>query len=180
MARNANISKSNLQLTLEDIAKSFKYRNKSLKLLFSNSNPNFSKDFQDLVNTSEEVIKTELKNELREIEKDACLNLLASIEAKFRLDYIIRCKNKHKDEISREFRSKYLKKGTRISLEKEILDTWKKSQLAPTAIISNLIGAFKYRHWLAHGRYWVFRDNKYDFLGLYILAEEIDSLPLKS
>ena len=38
----------------------------------------------------------------------------------------------------------------------------------------DLKGAFKFRHWLAHGRYWDpnLGRKKYDFQSLYALAEE--------
>jgi len=40
-------------------------------------------------------------------------------------------------------------------------------------LINALQGAFKYRHWLAHGRYWVPKyGQKYDFDSVYVLARE--------
>jgi hypothetical protein len=41
-------------------------------------------------------------------------------------------------------------------------------------VIGDLKGAFKYRHWLAHGRYWEPKlGQKYDYYSVYILAESI-------
>lgn len=171
------LSKSNQHLSSEEIADIFSYREKSLKLLFSIRNPNFQNDF---VGYNAEEINNELKEQLDEVEKDACLNLLASIEALFRLDYAIRCEERHKDDISRKFREAFAEKQYRISLEDEILDEWNDLPYIASSIISNVKGAFKYRHWLAHGRYWTYKSTQYDFFGLYNLALQINGLPLKS
>lgn len=171
------VSKSNLQLTKEEVADSYNFREKSLRILFSEKNPQFDLDFTGF---SEDEVKEELAKQLDEIEKDACMNLLACIEAKFRLDYIIRCEGKHKDEISRKFRELFADYQYRISLEDGILEEWKNSPEIPPSVISNIKGAFKYRHWLAHGRYWTYKSNTYDFWGLYMLATQVDSLSFKS
>lgn len=43
--------------------------------------------------------------------------------------------------------------------------------------ISELITAFKYRHWLAHGRYWEPKLGRiYDYYSLYDLAYEMENL----
>jgi hypothetical protein len=171
------VSKSNLHLTKEEVADSYNYREKSLRIFFSDKNPQYDLDFTGL---SENEVKEELKKQLDEIEKDACMNLLACIEAKFRLDYIIRCEDKHKDEISRKFRELFAEYQYRLSLEDGILEEWKNSPEIPSSVISNIKGAFKYRHWLAHGRYWTYKSIKYDFFGLYNLATQVDLLSLKS
>lgn len=174
MAKRA--SKSNEQITITEVAEIFSFREKSLNLYFSNENPEFINSFTGY---TEKEIKTELEEQIEEAEKDACLNLLACIEARFRIDYIIRCENKHKDEISRKFRSLFSDYQYRIPLERGILEEWKNSTEISSSIISNIKGAFKYRHWLAHGRYWTYKSSKYDFYGMYSLAEQIDELPLQ-
>ena len=171
------LSKSNQHLSSEEIADIYSYREKSLTLLFSKRNPNFPNDFNGF--TMKE-INNELEEQLNEVEKDACLNLLASIEAKFRLDYAIRCEERYKDDISRRFREAFAEKQYRISLEDVILDEWGDLPEITSSIISNVKGAFKYRHWLAHGRYWTYKSTKFDFFGLYNLALQVNGLPLKS
>lgn len=39
-----------------------------------------------------------------------------------------------------------------------------------------LVDAFKYRNWVAHGRYWHFKDNpnKFTFNAIWMLNEKID------
>jgi hypothetical protein len=128
-------SKSNQNLTFEEVAEIYSYREKSLKLLFSNSNPNFIIDFTGY---SLDEINQELREQLEEIEKDACLNLLASIEARLRLDYIVRCEEKHKDVLSRKFRELFADNQHRISLDAGILDEWKSFDGLNSSIISDV------------------------------------------
>jgi hypothetical protein len=172
------LSKSNQHLDKDDIAEMFLYRKKSLVLFFSEQNPDFYNTFIGL--TSKE-LREELAYHLSEIEKDACLNLLASIEAIFRLDYAIRCEEKDKAKISRKFRSLFADYQYRIPLEEEIFEEWKKVAGIKNSTIAFLKGAFKYRHWLAHGRYWTLKAGKkqYDFYELYKLATELDTFPFK-
>lgn len=172
------LSKSNQHLDKDDIAEMFSYREQSLKIFFSDLNPDYTNVFTGLT-VSE--VKEELDYHLSEVEKDACLNLLASIEAVFRLDYAIRCEEKDKADISRKFRSLFAENQYWIPLEVGIFDEWKKVPGIRSETISILKGAFKYRHWLAHGRYWTLKagKKKYDFYELYNLAIELDNFPLK-
>jgi hypothetical protein len=42
------------------------------------------------------------------------------------------------------------------------------------SLIDDLIGAFGYRNWLAHGRYWIPKlGRKYDYESVYKPAEDI-------
>ncbi len=175
---NRILSKSNQQLNFEEIAEIYNYRENSLKLYFSENNVDY---FELFVGFTSEEVGEELKYQISEAEKDACLNLLASIEALFRLDYAIRCEEKDKTEISRKFRQLFSEYEFRIPLEEIIFEEWKESGLIKTSTISDLKGAFKYRHWLAHGRYWTLKAGrqKFDFYDLYNLALEVNVFPLK-
>jgi hypothetical protein len=45
-----------------------------------------------------------------------------------------------------------------------ILQTWADNSTVPREMIGDLRGAFRFRHWLAHGRYWTPRlGPKYSF-----------------
>jgi hypothetical protein len=87
-----------------------------------------------------------------ELERLVCLDLISATEAFLRIDYHERIKEKDKSEIGRFFRSLNKKKGKKISLEEDIIETWKSN--TGDQSFSNLLGLLKYRHWLAHGRYW--------------------------
>jgi len=172
------LSKSNQHLDFEAIADMFSFREKSLKLFFSDNNPEYLSSFVGY--TPREILE-ELQYQISEVERDACLNLLAAIEALFRLDYAIRCEEKDKAKISRRFRELFSEYQYRLPLETGLFEEWKNLTSVKSSVISYLKGAFKYRHWLAHGRYWTLKAGKpkYDFYDLYILALEVNNFPLK-
>ena len=143
----------------------YNFRENSLRLYFSNKNPNFIENFIGF--TDQEIVE-EMQIQLSEVEKDASLTILACVEAKFWIDYIIRCEKRYKDVISKKFREIFIE--YRVSLEENILEEWKNLPEVGSSIISEIKGAFKYRQWLAHGRYWTYKSTKFDFYGLYTLA----------
>ncbi|VAW48201.1 hypothetical protein MNBD_GAMMA03-823 [hydrothermal vent metagenome] len=109
-----------------------------------------------------------------------------ALEAAFRIDYLYRSKRVNRtknDLLTQSFYKLYLIKGKNARFEDEILSSWKTHTSSPnnSKIISDLIEAFKYRHWLAHGRYYTPKlGKKYDFTSIYTLAQIIfDSFPLK-
>ena len=119
----------------------------------------------------------ELKERLSELNHTSSLSILSAIEAAFRIDYLQRCYRKKKDPVSRAFREIYKEKLSKASFERDILYVWKQETNAPNEIMGQLKGALKYRHWLAHGRYWepkMGRD-KYDFQSIYLLSQMVFS-----
>jgi len=129
---------------------------------------------------SEEEVSIEFRSRIEELERTSSLTLLSSLEAKLRIDYLKRCYKKEKDNLSKEFRAIYKEKSHRASLEEDILETWKKHHPEHKLLLSELLGALKYRHWLAHGRYWEPKlGRKYDYAYIYDLVEQTDkNLPL--
>lgn len=90
------------------------------------------------------------------------------------MDYRYRCKRKLKDKLSRRFRQIYKSHAERVQLDEDILEGWAEDSTAPRQLISELRGAFHFRHWLAHGRYWEPKlGRKYDYNYLFLLAEAI-------
>jgi len=107
-----------------------------------------------------------------ELERLVCLDLISAIEAFLRVDYHQRIKDRDKSEIGRAFRDLNKKKGNKISLEEDIIETWKSNTGTPS--FSNLLGLLKYRHWLAHGRYWAPKLGRvYSFDITYKISENI-------
>ncbi len=125
-------------------------------------------------------VETYFANIFREIEYSFCLNLIASIEARFRMDYVVRATDKLKDPLSREFRELYKEHQEKVGLEEVILEQWKHHHSHTKSYISAYIGALKYRHWLAHGRYWKPKlGRKYDAISLYPICDGIiQNVPL--
>lgn len=101
--------------------------------------------------------------------------VLTAVEAAFRIDYLCRCQKKMKDELSRAFRAIYKDREENVSLDEDIFETWKEKSCAPgPRLIGELRGAFNFRHYLAHGRYWEPKlGRKYDFNFIYSLADDV-------
>ena len=89
-----------------------------------------------------------------ELEHLVCFDLISATEALLRLDFHKKVHNKDKSELGRIFRQIYKEKGDKFSLEKDIIEKWKVSIPNEKSKFSNFLGLLKYRHWLAHGRYW--------------------------
>jgi hypothetical protein len=87
-----------------------------------------------------------------------------------------------KDDLSRAFRLIWRSRKKRVSLDEDILEAWKKHSSASKQLIGELRGAFNFRHWLAHGRYWVPKfGRRYDFIFVYSLADDVlSAFPLEN
>jgi hypothetical protein len=108
------------------------------------------------------------------------LAILTWMEAAFQLDYQYRCRKKLKDDLSTAFRAIHKRKPVYVSIEKVIFDAWSRHAPGERQLIGELRSAFKFRNWLAHGRYWTPKvGRKYDFESLYLLADAVYcTLPL--
>ena len=149
----------------------------ALTLFFSSVSPSYSVRFTGY---RPEEVRDELGERMAELDRNTTMSLLAAVEAAFRIDYLQRCYQKKKDSVSRQFRGIYKKKGTRASLEEDIFEVWRNNTTGSTKLIGDLRGAFKFRHWMAHGRYWTPKfGQKYDYLSVYPLAAQaLTSFPL--
>jgi hypothetical protein len=109
---------------------------------------------------------------LDETDRQACLFLVASAEATLRVDFLQRVYHRKKDAVSRAFRDIYNRTACdhsrlKVRLDEDILETWAAIVPRAKARIGDLRGSLNYRHWLAHGRYWVPKlGRQYDPTGL--------------
>ncbi|HTV40007.1 MAG TPA: hypothetical protein VMF08_05495 [Candidatus Sulfotelmatobacter sp.] len=160
-------------MRLDEVA--WVYTDTTNSIRFYYDSPNLQLRDSKFVGYTIAEIRKERDDRLCEVERSAVFNVLAALEASFRIDYLKRCYQKRKDELSRHFRDVHKRDGNRVHLEECILDAWKQHVSASKALISKIIGAFKYRHWLAHGRYWEPKlGQQYDYLGVYLLAQEME------
>ena len=110
---------------------------------------------------------------LSELDFRSSLAVLSSVEATVRIDYLRRVYARKKDPLSLAMRSIYKEKENTARLEEDLLHTWRNDGSISTELTGALIGAFKYRHWLAHGRYWKPKlGRKYDYITVYGISEE--------
>ena len=156
---------------LDEIDAHFEDVSSSLKLFFNPIAPNFEERFKGYQRSE---VNTELQIRLAETDTASGFSLLASLEASFRTDFYLRISAKRKDLLSKAFFTLYQSKGLRVSLEEEVLEAWKLYGNANKQLIGELRGAFKFRHWLAHGRYWTPKlGQRFDYNSLYVLAERV-------
>lgn len=151
-----------------DVAASLKY--------FSKSSPSFIST-RYFGRPLDEVLAARLE----ETDLRSAFFVLTALEAAFRIDYLYRCQKKMKDDLSRAFRVIYKDREENASLDEHIFETWKEMSSAPgPRLIGELRGAFNFRHYLAHGRYWEPKlGRKYDFNFMYSLADDVlNAFPL--
>ncbi len=120
------------------------------------------------------------KNKINELDTLISFSLMATFEAYLRRDYLVRGQfTTTHDTLSSEIVKLYNTKEERAKLEDEILFIW--CTHAPSngiKILSNeLIRLFKYRHWIAHGRYWPpkLARQDYDFKYFENISEEFEN-----
>ncbi len=119
-------------------------------------------------------INTYFDESQSELEHLVCFSIISATEAHLRIDFYNRVYSKDKTEIGRHFRKIFKTSGNRVSLEEDIIETWKQTLTIEKNDFSNFIGLLKYRHWLAHGRYWKpkFGQN-YNPITTYDISENI-------
>ncbi len=100
--------------------------------------------------------ETALAEMRAELDTQVTLALVASFEAVIRLDFEDRCTRRLKDAVSKGLRKLRDAHGKQVGLE-DILNIWTDKHGTPH-VIKPITGNFKqlirFRHWLAHGRYW--------------------------
>jgi hypothetical protein len=165
----SRIDFSGEHLTLYQVGTQYRDVDRSLRLYFSDKSPDFSVRFTGYLSIE---VTRELAERLNEADLNSSLAILGAIEAAFRIDYLQRCYKRTRDPLSRAFRDIYKEKRQRAALEDDIFESWLNNSDVPGRIIGELRGAFKFRHWLAHGRYWIPKlGRKYDFNAIFTLAE---------
>jgi hypothetical protein len=151
----------------------------ALKTYFNPKNLDLKNNPEYIQYTHDEliVIREKRREELR---TSCCFNILAALEASFRIDFRLRCEKKTKDPLSKKFFIIFKNKKNLVHLEQDILECWQDffeetNNTHNKRIISELKSALKFRHWLAHGRYWIpnLGQKKYNYIYLYQLAEAI-------
>ena len=165
---------SGQNLSLSDIKDYYNDSKRALTLYFSLHSFDYNYRF---VHYNINEIEQELQARLDELDRLTSFSILSSLEASLRMDYLTRCNQKKKDALSRKMRRIYQIRGSRPSLEDDILRLWKETFPEYKGFISEVITAFKYRHWLAHGRYWEPKLGRiYDYYSLYELAYSMEHL----
>ena len=120
----------------------------------------------------------------REIDLIFCFLVIALMEARFRVDFILRTDKKDKEEVSlkmRKIREEYSKSPLYQIPINQIINVWinEFDDRRLRGSLNNLIKAIdNFRNWFAHGRYW--RENRaletYNFEVIYAFALQTESI----
>jgi len=180
MAKRITLRQKTLSIT--EVAEYHRDVESSLQLYFTRNNPRFVARFAGYMLSE---VANELAERLIETDLRSALAIMVRIEATFRIDYLQRCNSKGADDLSiafRKLRRKYGAKHARVPLEQGILEAWRAVYPGTSTLIGELSRAFRFRHWLAHGRYFTPKlARKYDYQSVYILATSVlENLPLIS
>jgi len=110
---------------------------------------------------------------LHELDLTSSLSVLSSVEAAIRLDYLGRVYGRWRDPLSRAMKDLHREKGNRARLQEELIPLWREQTGVRAEVVTQLSSAIRYRHWLAHGRYWTPKFGRlYDYLTVYLIAQE--------
>lgn len=160
---NANLSG---RLTLPEIANHHVILEAALFDIFAN--PNHAVLLQYVGFSLSDV----RSNTLAELSHTSSLSLLACVEAALRVDYYQRVSARRRSPLSRALRKVSQEKAEYARFDDDILGAWKEHSGISKPIIKALRDAFKYRHWLAHGRYWPPKFGPmYDYQTVYDIAD---------
>ena len=171
---NKRIRFSGSQLDADEIAKHHRIVTTAIHLYYKDSNPEFEATYG--VYTPEEVI-TERNWILDEVEAASSMIVFASIEAALQVDYLVRCRERYRDDLSCIFRALYRDRGSRVSLMDDLLEIWRRHSQESQKLLNDIRLAVGYRNWLAHGRYWQPKFGRvYDFMSVYHLAQGVESM----
>ncbi|MDR2439070.1 MAG: hypothetical protein LBE12_06850 [Planctomycetaceae bacterium] len=169
----SQLSKSGKHRAFDEISRIFEERKYALKDFFVPKNEYFT-------GFSETEIQEQLVEHIREAEYDACLTLLAAIEAAFRIDCDYCCRKRPRTPRAKAVR-KIVQTFEGMSIDRislnELFEQLLVDQSVKKSIVNYLKQFFKFRHWLAHGRYWTFKSGEPPTFGeIYKLAQVINRL----
>ena len=169
----SRVSLSGAHLAANQVAEHHAVVEEAIHLYYTEASPGFEKRFAYL--TEAEVL-AERDQRIHEADAADALVVLASIEAAVRVDYFKRCYARDKDQLSRTLRALYQDKGSGVSLSDDLLQAWKNDGAMTGRLVSEVRGALRLRHWLAHGRYYEAKlGRQCDFASVYNLAREVEA-----
>lgn len=164
------ITFSGQHLQLAQISQYYSDIEASVRNYFSLFNPRLGERFAGY--TPQEM-EREMDSVLEEHARSTSMSILSALEATFRMDFLQRCYKRRRDPLSRAFREIHREKGQYVPLT-DIFSEWQLHSDVSKSVIADLKRAFRYRHWLAHGRYWTPKiGREYDYDDIYTLAESI-------
>lgn len=175
MARLGSFDFDERFASADEIEDWFEDTNAALRLFYLQQNPTFQVRFTGYTQGE---VGAELDSRLDETDALTAFTLLTAAEAALRTDFVLRCIQNRSDPLSKHFVGLHGANGLRVSLE-AILDGWKTHASIQAHLIAQIKGAFKYRHWIAHGRYRVpTLGQTYDYFAIQQIVAIVAGFPL--
>lgn len=142
---------------------------------YSESNPHYEVDF---VGRSKKDVETEAGNVKKELSHVCGMCVMAYIESLFRIDCYVRANHKYKGELTGKIIEMLRdKKSIPLIRFEDLLGVWKDAFSDEADLFRDINSCLKFRHWIAHGRYWKLDDNidvHFDFDDVFRLAKRIE------
>lgn len=165
------------ELTLPNIEEFYSNVQEAIRARYSDSiNSNYLSDFLGRTQTS---VDEERDRAYAELEKEATMCLLSYMESAFRTDFVMRCDLKKKDKLSLLFRKSYdrNKRKYQYGFNDVVIKGWKEIYPEHKTEFDRIVEMMNYRNWLAHGRYWKFKDNiaKYSYSAVHNAIESLEN-----
>ena len=129
----------------------------------------------DFVGLTPNEVNEHFRSLTDELENAYILKLVAASEGIFRKDFFDKVRKGKRSGTSLKdiFLKLHLRHGDKIKFEEHIIKSWKRhGNLGVPSVLSELKVAFKFRHWIAHGKYWVFEGNKLEFQETLIIVND--------
>jgi hypothetical protein len=173
------------KITPEEIDDYYHRAEKFIYIAFDKAlNPDYEIDFLGLTSSEIELKRKKL---LDELSIESSFFLLTYIEGLFRTDFILRLESGRKgvgNALTKAFKAIYVpdKKPYLYSLVDDIFENWKLCATSKemSDILNTLPQYFAFRNWIAHGRYWKFKESnyvkKYNYIQIKILLDKILSV----
>lgn len=125
---------------------------------------------------------------IQEADRLAALALFAALEAAFQLDYLDRVIGNHRPKPAKRLRRAMKDVAKALNTKRlpappleALIDAWQvelghTSSLKTKERLGQLKGCYRYRNWLAHGRYWLLRQSPVTYDDLFVLAAAVISV----
>ncbi len=159
--------------TLEEIKRYYDLNSQSIECEYSSvDNRNYAVRF--FGRSVNDVIR-EKQAVTRELSYVCSMCVMAYIESLFRIDSYIRVKHRYKGQLTGRIKTLLQDKDSIPRLRFEtLLDAWEEEYADEKDLFRDINRSFKFRHWIAHGRYWKLDDNidkHFDFPTIFMLAQ---------
>lgn len=158
-------------LTLPEVARHHEVLMTATYDFFATSNRHSLLQHPSLAGYAGRSIEDVRADVLTELDHTSALSVLSCVEAAVRTDYLTRVYGRSRGNMSRALRAVYDDSDEKARLVEDLLACWRAHSNVPKLLIAELIAALKFRHWLAHGRYWTPKfGRRYDYQSMYGIA----------